>query len=434
MNKTPPTNWKSQRLKWCFRSCRNGVWGEGPDGESDIVVIRVADFDRTAFRVLIDNPTIRAVSQTERANRLLTRSDLLIEKSGGGDLQPVGVVVSYDHDVPAVCSNVVAKLEGDESCWPRFLTYLNAHLYAHRINERSIKQTTGIQNLDSESYLNEVVSIPERTIQQRIADYLDSETAEIDALIAEKERMLDLLEEKRAAVVTHGVTRGLDPKVRLKSSGLDWLGDVPEHWQIMRFKHFAWIGNGSTPDRENVEYWEGGEYPWLNSSVVGERTVQEASRLVTDLALRQCHLPRIEPPALLVAITGQGKTRGRSTLLSFEATINQHLAFVKPHRGVADCLYLSYVMDAAYNYIRSDSDGAGSTRGAITCEQLGNFRIPLPPLEEQTAILESIHTRTVRFDGMVDTTSDSIRLLRERRSALITAAVTGQIPAEEMAT
>lgn len=429
---TAPTSWRIHRLKWCFVSCRNGVWGDEPNGEDDIVVVRVADFDRVGFRVSLDNPTKRAITQSERANRELNPSILLIEKSGGGDLQPVGFVVSYDHDVTAVCSNFVARLEVAQECEPRFMTYLNAHLYSNGINQRSIKQTTGIQNLDAEAYLNETVAVPDRPTQHRIAAYLDAETAAIDLLIAEKERLLALLEEQRAAVVTHAVTRGLDPNAPLKPSGLEWLGDVPQDWHIMRFKHFAQIGNGSTPNRDKPEYWEGGEYPWLNSSVVGDRTVQEESRFVTEIALEECHLPRIEPPALLVAITGQGKTRGRSTILNFEATINQHLAFVKPEADAADCLFLSFVMDTAYAFIRSDSDGAGSTRGAITCEQLGNFRVPLPSFPEQRAILSFIQEGTKRFDTMQQAATDSLNLLRERRSALITAAVTGQIPIEEM--
>ena len=196
---------------------------------------------------------------------------------------------------------------------------------------------------------------------------------------------------------------------------------------MVRLKHFSEIGNGSTPSIEKPEYWEGGIYPWLNSSVVGERPVKEPSRLVTEDALKECHLPKITPPALLVAITGQGKTRGRSTVLEFEATINQHLAFVKPINTRASCHYLSYVLDTAYAFLRSDSDGAGSTRGAITCEQLGNFRVPLPPLKEQSEILRYFEKRFRHYSELENTTRQSIELLWERRSAVIAAAVTGQL-------
>ncbi len=277
------------------------------------------------------------------------------------------------------------------------------------------------------------IPVPPLDTQRRIADYLDTETAQIDTLIAEKERMLALLAEKRAALVSQAVTQGLDPVVPMKSSGLEWLGKIPAHWKVMRFKHFCKIGNGSTPNRDNPLYWEGGDYPWLNSSVVNSRKVAEISRYVTEPALLECHLPKIKPPALLVAITGQGKTRGKSTVLEFEATINQHLAYIKPQKDSANCLYLSYLLDTAYEFIRSDSDGAGSTRGAITCEQLGNFYISLPPLMEQLKILNFIDEEISEFDQVEEDLRLSLSLLKERRSALITAAVTGQLEEESLA-
>jgi type I restriction enzyme S subunit len=218
----------------------------------------------------------------------------------------------------------------------------------------------------------------------------------------------------------------------MKLSGLDWLGDIPEHWEVKRLKHFSKIGNGSTPNRDMSHYWEGGDYPWLNSSVVNSRKVEAASRYVTEEALTECHLPKISPPALLVAITGQGKTRGKSAVLEFEATINQHLAFIKPEPDAADCLYLSLLLDTAYPFIRSDSESAGSTRGAITCEQLGNFYVTLPPREEQSEILSFAEEQIATIGSVEETLRRSISLLKERRSALITAAVTGQIEPEAM--
>jgi restriction endonuclease S subunit len=165
-----------------------------------------------------------------------------------------------------------------------------------------------------------------------------------------------------------------------------WFGNVPEHWRIQPVKFFARVGNGSTPSRDNADYWADGTYPWLNSSVVNEKEVTHASDFVTDAALRECHLPWISPPALLVGITGQGRTRGLTSTLRLEATINQHLAFVKPTRSDVDVAYLRLVFDCGYSLLRAESDGAGSTKGAITCEQIGNLRVPLPPHEEQLAI------------------------------------------------
>jgi type I restriction enzyme S subunit len=316
----------------------------------------------------------------------------------------------------------------------RFLFYLTMSHTFRKQGEAAMKGAAGQKRVPDEFIQDFRFSLPPLALQRRIADYLDAETAQIDALIAEKERMLALLEEKRAALVSHTVTRGLNPNIPMKPSGLDWLGDIPAHWEVKRLKHFARIGNGSTPNRDNPRYWEGGDYPWLNSSVVNSRKVEDASRYVTEEALTECHLPKISPPAVLVAITGQGKTRGKSAVLELEATINQHLAFIKPEPDAVDCLYLSLLLDTAYSFIRSDSESAGSTRGAITCEQLSNFYITLPPREEQSEILSFAKEQISTIGSVEETLRRSILLLKERRSALITAAVTGQLALEMVST
>ncbi len=277
-----------------------------------------------------------------------------------------------------------------------------------------------------------VLPLPPLPTQRRIAAYLDRETARIDGLIAEKERLLALLEEKRAALISRLVTRGLDPRAPLKLSGQEWLGEIPEHWELQPIKYLAVVGNGSTPSVENADYWDDEGYPWLNSSVVNVSPVTEASRFVTETALRECHLPKIKPPSVLVGITGQGKTRGMAAVLGIEATINQHVAFIKPRSQELDTEYLCFMLGHAYAFLRSDSDGAGSTKGAITCEQLANMKSPVPPRSEQVDICTRIRQSLNVSKPLRAAIQRSLDLLTERRSALITAAVTGQIQLEDM--
>lgn len=274
---------------------------------------------------------------------------------------------------------------------------------------------------------NIVLAMPAVTEQAAIATFLDRETAKIDALIAEQEKLIALLAEKRQATISQAVTRGLNPQALTKDSGVAWLGEVPAHWTVCQLKLIACIGNGSTPNRDNLNYWADEGFPWLNSSVVNQEEVFEAERFVTTLALKECHLPVVEPPAVLVGITGQGKTRGMATRLAFTATVNQHLAYIKPSSDRLTESYLLRVLEAVYQYLRTESEGAGSTKGAITCEQLGNLRIPVPDLAEQLAITSFIDNETVKLDRLKTDSERSIALLKERRSALISAAVTGQI-------
>lgn len=263
--------------------------------------------------------------------------------------------------------------------------------------------------------------------QTAIANFLNGETAKIDALIAEQEKLIALLAEKRQATISHAVTRGLNPDVPMKDSGVAWLGRVPAHWVVRPLKQLGRIGNGSTPNRDIAEYWADEGFPWLNSSVVNQEEVTEAQRFVTQRALKECHLPIVEPPAILVGITGQGKTRGMATRLAFTATVNQHLAYIRPDEDQLSEAYLLRIFEAAYSHLRTDSEGAGSTKGAITCEQLGRLRIPLPQLAEQLRITQLLDSEIAKLDALKTKSEHAITLLKERRSALITAAVTGQI-------
>ncbi len=271
------------------------------------------------------------------------------------------------------------------------------------------------------------ILLPSKDEQKQIATFLDWKTSQIDALIAKKQALLQKLKEKRLAVITQAVTKGLNPDARMSDSGIPWIGEVPSHWIVKRLKFIARIGNGSTPNREDSSYWDAGNYPWLNSSVVNQESVTEADQFVTSLALSECHLPRITPPAVLVGITGQGKTRGMATTLLFESTINQHLAYVKPDESKALVGYMRRVFDMAYSYLRSESENGGSTKGAITCEQIAELPVPVPPIAEQIAIAASVDQAIARIDRMADNTQSAITHLTEYRTALITAATTGKI-------
>ena len=269
-----------------------------------------------------------------------------------------------------------------------------------------------------------VLPLPEQT---QIAAFLDRETAKIDALVAEQRRLMELLKEKRQAVISHAVTQGLNPRVSMKPSGIEWVGEVPAHWDATPIKYVAKVGNGSTPSREVPEYWGETGFPWLNSSVVNSSVVTEAEGFVTERALRECHLPVIAPPAILVGITGQGRTRGMAAMLGIEATINQHVAYVKPSTDELDVRYLLRILESAYLKLRRDSEEAGATKGAITCEQIRNLHVPLPPLAEQSAISAFLNTESAKFDTLTTEAQHAIDLLQERRTALISTAVTGKI-------
>jgi type I restriction enzyme S subunit len=236
-----PEHWSVERFKLSVRSCVNGVWGEEPgNGENDLICMRVADFDRLKLMAAEPGePTIRSVSARDIEQRSLCNGDLLIEKSGGGEKQPVGAVVLYTGSTLSVCSNFVARMRLTQGMNPSFWRYAHHATYSLKVNTKSIKQTSGIQNLDQQQYLDERAPFPPGEEQVAIATFLDHETAKIDALTAEQQRLIELLQEKRQAVISHVVTKGLNPDVPMKDSGVEWLGEVPEHWTLNRLKHLS---------------------------------------------------------------------------------------------------------------------------------------------------------------------------------------------------
>ncbi|MFB1480529.1 restriction endonuclease subunit S [Corallococcus sp. RDP092CA] len=285
----------------------------------------------------------------------------------------------------------------------------------------------GTKKLETEVLQRFEVPCPPLDLQRRIIAAMRAQAMGLDEVVAAKQRVLDLLAEKRKAIIATAVTRGLDPKVKLRDSGVPWLGVTPAHWELWKVGHLAKVGNGSTPERDKVAYWSEGSFPWLNSSVVNQEEVTSSDQFVTDAALRECHLPRLRPGTVLVAITGQGKTRGQAVVLSIEATINQHMAFVAPDPALVDAWFLRWSFYRAYDYLRSISDDAGGTKGALTCEDVAGLRIPVPPPDEQRTIVEHIARETAQLDAVRAATERTIALLKERRSALIAAAVTGQL-------
>jgi type I restriction enzyme S subunit len=291
----------------------------------------------------------------------------------------------------------------------------------------SISTGGGQPNLSQDDLKKLWIPIPSIGEQRAIVRFLDHKTAQIDALIAKKRSLLDKLAEQRTALISQAVTKGLDPSISMRDPGAAWLGKIPAHWSASRVKFVAKVGNGSTPSRDNPDYWFDGDFPWLNSSVVNREVVDSADQFVTGIALKECHLPIIEPPAVLVGITGQGKTRGMSSKLTFRTTINQHLVYVKPYADSINVDYLHRIFERAYAYLRNESDAGGSTKGAITCSQIENLAIPLPPLAEQEQIVRFVDEDYSRISRLQKKVAAALQRLQEYRSALITNAVTGKI-------
>jgi type I restriction enzyme, S subunit len=289
------------------------------------------------------------------------------------------------------------------------------------------------QNLDHGEIKRLPIFLPPLDEQAAIVRFLDHANRKIDGFIRAKRKLIGLLNEQKQAIIHRAVTRGLHPDVPLKPSGIPWLGDIPMHWEVWRVSRFAKVGNGSTPSRSNMGFWSGGNYPWLNSSHVNRGFIDSADQFVTSSALRECHLPKVAAGSVLIAITGQGKTRGTSAVLGFEATINQHIAYITPRIPVVTAKYLHLSLVAAYSTLRSISDDSGSTKGALTCEDLKRFKIAVPPVAEQERAVEAIAKETAALTTAIARTEREISLMQEYRTRLTADLVTGKLDVREAA-
>ena len=322
------------------------------------------------------------------------------------------------------------------------MPYLSSLLRTRTYRDHFRRESTGLGTgsagflrLYDDRLLETPVVLPPIGEQTAILRFLDHADRRIRRYIHAKQKLIKLLEEQKQAIVRRAVTRGLDAQVRVKPSGIGWIGDVPEHWEIWQVRHFAAVGNGSTPSRGNATYWSGGTFPWLNSSSVNAGIITASDQFVTERALRECHLPRVLPGSVLVAITGQGKTRGTAAVLAIEATINQHIAFIAPRRygRTATSDYLRQFLVAAYPELRRISEDSGSTKGALTCADLKHFRVLLPPIEEQNTIVRLAGEETANVESGLRVAEREISLLREYRTRLIADVVTGKLDVREAA-
>jgi type I restriction enzyme S subunit len=414
-----PEHWEIGRLKNSIKSCRNGIWGDEPQGDiNDVACIRVVDFNRTNMEIEVNNLTIRNVPVSKQKMYLLKRGDLLIEKSGGGEKQPVGFVTIFNHDIPAVYANFIARMElEEEKVYSGFYKYVHYAMYSVRLNVKSIKQTTGIQNLDINYYFEESVIYPPLNEQKIIANFLDQKTAEIDALIADKEKFIELLQEKRQAIITETVTKGLNPNVKMKDSGIEWIGEIPEHWNLRRIKYLANIRNVKSSDSdidktyvglENIESKTG---KLLTNRDDEQQFISETANIFKkgDVLFGKLR------PYLAKCIIADFDGRCTSELLVLKTT-----SYILP-----EYLHFFMLSPKFIDVVNSSTYGAKMPRASW--DFIGNLQIPLPSIKEQEEIVEYLTEFISRIDDLIFDINNQVQKLKEYCQSLISEAVTGKI-------
>lgn len=259
--------------------------------------------------------------------------------------------------------------------------------------------------------------------QKAIARFLDFKTAQIDALIAKKRALLDKLAEKRMALISHAVTKGLDPSVPMKDSGVDWIGEIPEHWDVWKVTHgFRRIGSGTTPKSDNPNFYDG-TIPWVTTSELRESVIFDTVQKVTEEAVASHSALKVYPVGSL-AIAMYGATIGRLGILGVNATFNQACCvFSDPE--VFDPRFVYYWLWMRRPILISLSNGGGQPN--LSQDDLKKIWIPIPDLDEQKEIVQYLDKKSFEVDAHAKKVEQAVTKLLEYRSSLITNAVTGKI-------
>jgi type I restriction enzyme S subunit len=281
------------------------------------------------------------------------------------------------------------------------------------------------------------IPVPEPETQRAIADFLDAETARIDALITAKENLLAILAEKRRALITQTVTRGLDPHVPLRDSGIPWLGEIPAHWEDVRLRFLVdRIEQGWSPQADASEP-TADEWGVLKLSAVSRGKFDPGAAKAMpseleprieyevregDFLLTRANTPSRVGDACFVETT-------RPMLMLCDLIYRLRLRGDRI-RGKYLCHFL--VLPIGRTQIEADARGTSNSMVKISQEHIKGWRVPVPPVEEQVAIVEFLDRETGALDEMERATLLTVRLLRERREAVIAAAVTGQFPLESL--
>ena len=431
-----PTHWEVRRLGRVGRLLKGNGGTKQDARESGIPCIRYGDL-YTRHQVFIVESGARVAPEAAAAEYTpLQYGDVLFAGSGE-TIDDIGKSAVNLIRGPACCGGDVIICRPSIDVDSRFLGYATGSpqaVYEKACMGRGIT----VMHIYGSDLKYLAVVLPPLAEQTAIVRFLDHTDRRIRRYIRAKEKLVALLEEQKQAIVHEAVTGLIDvrtgrPYPAYRDSGVAWLGEVPSRWTVSRIGRFSRVGNGSTPSRSNPAYWFGGDYPWLNSSSVNRGTITTADQFVTGRALRECHLPRVPADSVLLGITGQGKTRGMAALLKLDATINQHLAYVAPNADTISSSYLCLCLTAAYRELRALSAASGSTKDALTCEDIKSFAVALPGLDEQEAILSAVGRKLGSAQRCAAAARRHIDLVRDYRAGLFSVVVTGKVDVRDAA-
>ncbi|MDP3298363.1 MAG: restriction endonuclease subunit S [Thermodesulfovibrionia bacterium] len=351
------------------------------------------------------------------------KDDILMGKAAS-----IGKIAIVDVDFDFSVWSPLALLKPNKNMVePKFMEYtLKSDYSQDQINIFSTLNTQ--QNISMDDIKNLSIVLPSKPEQCSIIKLLNQKTTKIDELIKKNETLIELLKEKRQAIISHAVTKGLDQNAKMKDSGVEWLGKVPEGWEVRRLRYISKsVKTGATPPSENLEYYDEGNIDWYTPGDFGERLeLMSSSKKITALAIKNRVARIFEKGTIL--LVGIGATLGKIALMHKQASLNQQInAIVLEERFIPK--FYAYYLNSVKDIIISLSNAA--TLGIINQERTKQIICLVPPKEEQIAIANYLDQKTARIDETIQKIQSQNEKLKEYRQALISNVVTGKVRVDE---
>ena len=367
---------------------------------------------------IVDAEELAFADAPSRARRLVRAGDILVS-TVRTYLRAITVVLDPPENLVASTGFAVLRPRPDLDA--HFLGYFaTSDAFVNSVVAQSVGVSYPATN--ASDIVRLPITFPEITEQQKIAAFLDRKTAEIDTLIDKKRRLLDRLAEKRTALITRAVTKGLNPDAPMKDSGIEWLGEIPTHWDVMAIKWITPVLRGASPRPidDPIYFDDEGEYSWVRiadvtaSEMCLEKTTQRLSELGASLSVKR------HPGDLFLSIAG---SVGKPIITGIKCCIHDGFVYF-PRIPNELSEYLFWIFKSGQPYLGLGKLG---TQLNLNTDTVGGIRIAVPPTDEVNEIVEWISHSVKSLDEIHERIGNAIALLEEYRSALITNAVTGQI-------
>jgi len=288
------------------------------------------------------------------------------------------------------------------------------------------------QNLDHGEIKRLPIFLPPLDEQAAIVRFLDHANRKIDGFIRAKRKLIGLLNEQKQAIIHRAVTRGLNPDVPLKPSGIPWLGDIPRHWEVRKIKSLVSTFGGMTPNKGEVAYWKG-RIPWVSPKDMKVREIHDSQDHISTTALRQTGITLIQPPAVLIVVRGMILARTFPTAITaVPVTINQDMKALVPKTGLNSEYFVSLLTGIQRDLLLL-IEIAGHGTCCLRTDAWGSFMVPIPPLSEQSEIVQQLKDRLSIQNAAITRTEREIALMQEYRTRLTADIVTGKLDVREAA-